>query len=94
LTKRALRQLNRRKIQAAPNPPRSPHRRAPQSITRKLFDGSKRNRQIAQSIADYLPSCEPRILKDIRYLLGTAVKFWRTWGTYVLRDTAGLHQSR
>lgn len=66
LTKRALRELDRRNIQAAPNPPRSPHRRVRQSITRNFFAESKRNCQIAQYIADYLRSCEPRILKDIR----------------------------
>ncbi|KAF2454500.1 hypothetical protein BDY21DRAFT_353104 [Lineolata rhizophorae] len=58
LTKRALRELDRRNIEAAPSrPPCSPHRPARRP---------KRNCQTAQYPGDYLSCCEPRILKDIK----------------------------
>ncbi|KAF2189945.1 hypothetical protein K469DRAFT_701228 [Zopfia rhizophila CBS 207.26] len=66
LTKRALRELDRRNTQATPSPPRSPYRRARWPVTRNFLAESKKNRQTAQYTADYLRSCEPKILKDIR----------------------------
>jgi hypothetical protein len=58
LTKRALRELDRRNTQAAPTPPRSLYR-ARRPVTRNCLAKSKTNRQ---NTADY----EPRILKDIK----------------------------
>lgn len=66
LTKRALRELDRRNIQASPSQPRSPHRRTRRPATRKFLAESKRNRQTTQYTSYYLRYYEPRILKDIK----------------------------
>lgn len=66
LTKGALREQDRRNIQAAPSLPRSPHRRARWPVTRDFLAKSKRNHQTTQYTADYLRYYEPRILKDIK----------------------------
>ncbi|CBX99673.1 hypothetical protein LEMA_P089120.1 [Plenodomus lingam JN3] len=65
LTKRALRELDRRNAQAAPSPPRSSHQRARRPVTRNFLGELKRNGQTTQYIADYL-RYEPRILKNIK----------------------------
>jgi hypothetical protein len=65
LTKRALRELDRRNAQAAPSPPRSPHQRTRRPVPRNFVVESERNRQTTQYTADYL-RYEPRILKDIK----------------------------
>lgn len=64
LTKRALRELDRRNSQAALSPSRSPHRRARRPVTRKFIAEEKTDCQVAQC-TDYLSRCTPRILKNI-----------------------------
>ncbi|KAF2105227.1 hypothetical protein BDV96DRAFT_509744 [Lophiotrema nucula] len=66
LTKRALKELDRRNTQAARSPPRSPHRRTRRPVTRIFLAESKRSRQTALSTAGYLRCSEPRIWKDIK----------------------------
>ncbi|KAF2803001.1 uncharacterized protein BDZ99DRAFT_178900 [Mytilinidion resinicola] len=66
LTKRALRELDRRNARASPNPPRSPYRRVHRPATRNFLAQSKRNRQTLQHTADYLRCCNPRTLKDVK----------------------------
>ena len=66
LTKRALRELNRRNIQPVSSQPRSQHRRARRPVTRNFLAELKRNRRVIQSAPDYLHHCEPRTLKDIK----------------------------
>jgi hypothetical protein len=65
LTKRALRELDRRNSQAPASPSRSPPRRARRPVTRKLIAKQKEKRQVVDC-TDYLSRCTPRILKDIR----------------------------
>ncbi|KAF2872951.1 hypothetical protein BDV95DRAFT_627773 [Massariosphaeria phaeospora] len=65
LTKRALRELDRRNSQAPPNPP-SPQQRARRPVTRNFLAESKRSHQAAQYTADYLCNCGPKILTDIK----------------------------
>jgi hypothetical protein len=65
LTKRALRELDRRNAQAAPSPLRSPHQRARRPVTRNSLAESKRNCQTTHYTTEYL-RYEPRILKDIK----------------------------
>lgn len=55
LTKQALRELDRRNNQAAPNPPYPPHRRIRRPVTPILA-------------TKYLRLCTPSILKDIKLL--------------------------
>jgi len=64
LTKRALREQDRRNRQAAPSPSRSPHRRARRPVTRKFIAEQKTNREAAHCTG-YLSRCTPRILKNI-----------------------------
>jgi len=66
LTKRALRELNRRNSQSALSPTRSQYRRARRPVTRNFLAELKRNRRATQSAADFLRHCEPRTLKDIK----------------------------
>ena len=66
LTKRALRELDRRNAQAAPSPSRLPYRRVHQPLTRNFLAESNRNRQTTRYATDYLRHYEPRILKDIK----------------------------
>jgi hypothetical protein len=67
LTKRALRELDRRNTRAAPNPPRSPYRRVRRPVTRNSLAESKRNRQPTQdTAADHIRCCDPRTLKDVK----------------------------
>lgn len=67
LTKRALRELDRRNIQTASNPAVSPHRqRARPLATQNVLTESKRKCQNVRSSTEYLCCCEPRILKDIK----------------------------
>lgn len=65
LTKRALRELDRRNIQSIPSSPCSPHRRARGPVTRNFIAESKGICQTAQYTADYLRYYNPRISKDI-----------------------------
>ncbi|KAL5373608.1 hypothetical protein PMIN06_012488 [Paraphaeosphaeria minitans] len=67
LTKRALRELDRRNSQAAPSLSHSPHRRARRPVTRRFIAEQKTNYQLAHC-TDYLSRCTPRILKNIRVL--------------------------
>lgn len=66
MTRRALKELDRRNTQAAPSPPIPPNRRAQRPLARKFLARSRRNRQTARYTADYLRYREPRILKDIK----------------------------
>ncbi|KAF1993298.1 hypothetical protein P154DRAFT_527867 [Amniculicola lignicola CBS 123094] len=66
LTKRALRELDRRNTQAASNPPDSPYRQARRPVTQNFLTELKRSRQTTQYTADYLRCCEPKILKNIK----------------------------
>jgi hypothetical protein len=66
LTKRALRELDRRNTRAAPNPPHSLYQRVRRSVTRNFLAESKRNRQTAQDTANYLRCCNPRKVKDVK----------------------------
>ncbi|PVH94218.1 hypothetical protein DM02DRAFT_618786 [Periconia macrospinosa] len=66
LTKRALRELNRRNAEVAPSVSRLSHRRGRRPITRNCIAKSKRNCQTAQYAADYLRYCGPKTLKDIK----------------------------
>jgi hypothetical protein len=61
LTKRALRELDRRNARA-----QSPYRRVRRPATRNLLAQSKRNRQTAQDTAYYLRCCDSRTLKDVK----------------------------
>ncbi|KAF2835304.1 hypothetical protein M501DRAFT_908667, partial [Patellaria atrata CBS 101060] len=68
LTKRALRELGRRNIQAAPSPPHSPHsphQRACRPVTRN-FVAEQKVIITVHYTADYLHRCKPRVLKDIK----------------------------
>ena len=67
LTKRALRELDRRNTQSAPSPPRPSYRRRPhRPVTRRALAELKNNRRPTQSAADFLCHCAPRWLKDIK----------------------------
>jgi hypothetical protein len=66
LTKRALRELNRRNAQAAPSPSRLPHRRVHRPLTRNFLAESNRKRQTTRYAADYPRHYDPRVLKDIK----------------------------
>ncbi len=66
LTKRALRELDRRNTQAVSNLPHPLYRQAHRPIARKSLVESKRNRQFTQYNPDYLRSHGPKILKDIK----------------------------
>ena len=60
LTKRALRELDRRNTASIPRPPQSPRRHRP--VTRAF----RRNPPSLLSATEYLRRCEPRALKDIK----------------------------
>ncbi|MCJ1449624.1 MAG: hypothetical protein MMC23_010146, partial [Stictis urceolatum] len=60
LTKRALRELDRRNTASIPRPPQSPRRYRP--VTRAF----RRNPPSLLSATEYLRRCEPRALKDIK----------------------------
>ena len=66
LTKRALKELDRRNAQTAPSPSRLPHRRVHRPLTWNFLAESNRNRQTTRYSTDYLHHCEPRILKNIK----------------------------
>jgi len=67
LTKRALRELDRRNTQPAPSPPRPSYRRRPhRPVTRRALAERKNNCRPTQSAADFLCHCAPRCLKDIK----------------------------
>lgn len=63
LTKGALEELDRRNIQAAPNPLRPSYRRLHRPITRRALDEWKKNRPPTQSAAEFLSNCTSRCLK-------------------------------
>ena len=63
LTKRALRELNRRNTQAAPNPPSS-RRRSHRPLTRRILAELKKNS--IQSASHFLDHCTAKCLKDIK----------------------------
>ncbi|KAF2691383.1 hypothetical protein K458DRAFT_285165, partial [Lentithecium fluviatile CBS 122367] len=65
LTKRALRELDRRNRQATLSPSHPPHRRARRPVTRQIIAEQKTNCQAAHC-SDYLSHCTPRIWKNIR----------------------------
>jgi hypothetical protein len=64
LTKRALRELDRRNRQAAASQSPAPYRRAHRPVTRKFIAKQKASVQAADCI-DYISRCTPKILKDI-----------------------------
>ncbi len=67
LTKRALRELNRRNSQPVSIQPRSRYRRARRPVTRNFLAELKRNRRrVTQSASDFLRHCEPGTSKDIK----------------------------
>ncbi len=67
LTKRALRELDRRNTQSAPSPPRPSYQRRPhRPVTRRALAELKNNCRPTQSAADFLCHCAPRCLKDIK----------------------------
>lgn len=61
LTKGALKELDRRNTQPVSNPP-SPCQRAYRPVTRRFFTTLKPT----QSVYDFLHSCTPRTLKDLK----------------------------
>jgi hypothetical protein len=65
LTKRALRELERRNSQAALSLPRSSYRRRHRPVTRLGLAEWKKPRQPSQSAADFLCHCTSTCLKDI-----------------------------
>ena len=66
LTKRTLRELDRRNTQLAPSPPRSSYRRPHRPVTRRALAELKKRRQLSQTATDFLCHCAPRRLKDIK----------------------------
>lgn len=66
LTKRALRELDRRNTLPAPSSPRPSYRRPHRRLTRYALAELKRNRQPTQSTIDFLCNCAPGCLKDIK----------------------------
>src|SRR4051794_25904316 len=66
LTKRALRELDRRNALSAPSPPGPSYRRPHRPLTRYALAELKRNRQPTQPTPDFLSNCAPRCLKDIK----------------------------
>lgn len=66
LTKRALRELNRRNSQSASNQSRSQYRQARRPVTRNFLAELKETGRITQSTSDFLRHCEPETLKDIK----------------------------
>jgi hypothetical protein len=66
LTKRALRELDRRNNLSAFNTLQSPYPQARRPITRNFLAESKRSCRNGQYAADYLRCCRPRILRDIK----------------------------
>ncbi len=66
LTKRALRELDRRNTETARNPPRPSYRRPHQHVTQCALAELKKKRQATQSAADFLCHCAPSCLKDIK----------------------------
>ena len=64
LTKRALRELDRRN--ATPSPPRSSHRRPHRLVTRRARAELKKRREPTQSTVDFFCHCGPGCLKDIK----------------------------
>jgi hypothetical protein len=64
LTKRALRELNRRNT--APSPPRSSYQRPHRPVTRRARAELKKRHEPTQSAAHFLCHCRPRCLKDIK----------------------------
>lgn len=68
LTKRALRELNRRRTQFAPSPPSASCRRLPRPVTRRVRTELQQDRQPTQSAADFLHNCAARCFKDIQVL--------------------------
>ena len=66
LTKRALRELDRRNALSALSPRRPSNRRPHRPLTRYALAELKKNRQPSQSAPEYLCSCAPRRLKDIK----------------------------
>lgn len=65
LTKRALRELNRRNTQPAPKAPNLPYRRTHRPITRN-FAKLNRFHRPTRSADDFLNNCTSRTLKEIK----------------------------
>ncbi|KAF2679273.1 hypothetical protein K458DRAFT_314524, partial [Lentithecium fluviatile CBS 122367] len=65
LTKRALRELDRRNSQAAPSTSQSLHQHARRPVTRKSIVEQNTTCHVAHC-TNYLSRCTPRILKNIR----------------------------
>jgi hypothetical protein len=63
LTKRALRELDRRNTASSP---RSPYQRPHRFVTRRAYAELKKCHEPTQSAADFLYHCGPRCLKDIK----------------------------
>ena len=66
LTKRALRELDRRNTQRASSPPSSSYPRAHRPIARRARAELKTSRQPTQPAADFLCLCGSRCLKNIK----------------------------
>jgi hypothetical protein len=67
LTRRALREHDRRSTQAAPTRSHLLHQRARRPVTQHYLADSKRNSQTAQETAGYIHFyCEPSILKKVK----------------------------
>ena len=68
LTKRALRELDRRNAQLAPSSSCSSPRRPRRPFTRRTLVELRKNGQFSQSASDFLCHCEAKCLKDIKRL--------------------------
>jgi hypothetical protein len=68
LTRSALRELDRRNAQSAPNPPWSSYRRPHRPLTRRGLAEWKKLHQPTQSVIDFPSHNKPRRLKDIQLL--------------------------
>ncbi|KAF2182612.1 hypothetical protein K469DRAFT_585737 [Zopfia rhizophila CBS 207.26] len=66
LTKRALRELDRRNTQPAPNPPHSSYRRLHRPVTRRALAELKKSWHPIQPATDFLSHCTSKRLEDIK----------------------------
>ena len=66
LTKRALRELDRRNTRPAPKPPNSLYRRPHRPATRRILTEPSKSRQPTESTTNFLCHCAPKCLKDIK----------------------------
>ncbi|KAF2013444.1 hypothetical protein BU24DRAFT_394246 [Aaosphaeria arxii CBS 175.79] len=66
LTKRALRELNRRNVEAAQSPVYPPHQHAHRSVTRKGTAKRRNSCVSVQSTSDFLSTCTATTLKSLK----------------------------